>query len=124
MGNIILLIAALNVCHWIGDFTHASRPWMLAAKRFGKPVGPIAVHAVVHALLMAIVCLVLVNEQAGVLAFAIQFPTHLAIDILKGRLNGWFPALQDPTKYPHWYVFGADQLAHQLVIMIITVLVL
>jgi len=114
-----LIIVALLVCHWIGDFTHLSRPWMLSAKRFGKPVGPIAVHALVHALLMAMACLVLVNEQAGALAFAIQFPTHLAIDILKGRLNGWFPALQDPTKYPHWYVFGADQFAHCMVILCI-----
>lgn len=116
----IALLLALNACHWIGDYTHASRPWMLAAKKFGKPTGPILIHASVHAALMFLACWALVGFGAGAIAFAIQLPTHFGIDVLKGRMNGWFPSLQNPANYFHWWVFGADQFAHQAVIIWIT----
>ncbi len=48
-----------------------------------------------------------------------EFWSHFLIDVLKGRLNGWFPSLQSPANKIHWIVFGADQFAHALVIIII-----
>ena len=119
----IELLLLLNVCHWVGDYTHASRPWMLAAKKFGRPLAPIAAHALVHAWLVTAVCLFAVDAKAGWIAFYIMLPTHFAIDVLKGRINEWVPAVQNPSGYWHWWVFGADQFAHQAVIILIAYVV-
>lgn len=119
MDKHILLLLMLNVCHWAADYTHLSRPWMLAAKRLGTPIGPIAAHAFVHAVLMSLVCCLFAGIDGVIIALTMQFPTHWGIDILKGRLNGWFHSLQSPTNVYHWYVFGLDQLAHQVVIIAI-----
>jgi len=51
---------------------------------------------------------------------AIQTVLHFAIDVLKGRVNKWFPLVQNPAAYPHWYVFGVDQFLHTAVIIILT----
>lgn len=117
MNSAITILLVLNLCHWVGDFTHATRPGMLAAKMLGKPLLPIAAHALVHTVLMALACWVLIGANAAAIAVLIQFPTHFGIDVLKGRLNGWFPSLRSPMNVYHWYVFGADQLAHQVVII-------
>lgn len=117
MDKSTLLLILLFVCHWLGDFTHLSRPFMLAAKRTGKPLGPILLHALVHAMLVFHACLLFVHPNEGIAAQAMvfQFITHATIDVLKGRCNVWFPALTNPTSYGHWYVFGFDQFLHALV---------
>lgn len=107
----------LNFCHWLGDFTHLSTFWMLSAKRLGKPFTPIFVHALVHATLFFGCVSLLHGFEAGILAFAIQLPTHFAIDVWKGRMNGWFKNLQDPTNNYHWWIFGIDQWLHHAVII-------
>jgi len=56
--------------------------------------------------------------------FFFQLFTHFCIDVLKGKLNVWFPSLSNPANKGHWYVFGADQLAHQIVIILQTALIL
>jgi len=113
------LLIILLICHWVGDYTHAVRPWMLKAKRIGRPVGPIAAHACVHAVLMAVACWLMVGPEAAVIAFAIQFPTHLAIDVAKGRGSATVPALAEATNVWFWWVFGLDQLLHTLVLVLI-----
>jgi len=116
----VTTLLLLNVCHWAGDFTHLSTNWMLDAKRFGKPFLPIFIHAGVHATLFFICITLLHGLDAGLLAAAIQLPTHFAIDVWKGRMNGWFKNLQDPTNKYHWWLFGFDQWLHQLVIITTT----
>lgn len=120
----LALLTLLLVCHWIGDFTHASRPWMLAAKSKGAPLLPTLAHAAVHAVLVGIVCAVVVSPVSGAIAFWIQLLWHFVIDVTKGRINVHFAAVKDPTKYPHWYLFGADQFAHQLVLIITVILII
>lgn len=122
------LFILILICHWAGDFTHLSRPYMLKAKKFGKPLQPILDHAAIHAFLMAMVVLFYCDRSimmgVNILGvFFIQLISHTTIDLLKGRCNGWFPILQDNTKYPHWYVFGLDQVLHILIIVVITNLV-
>jgi NADH:ubiquinone oxidoreductase subunit H len=51
------------------------------------------------------------------LAMGLQLVTHFLIDVWKGRMNGWFPALRSPSNKGHWIVFGLDQLLHTLVII-------
>ena len=119
----VLTLLILNVCHWAGDFTHLSTAWMLNAKRFGKPLLPILAHAGVHTLLFFIAIFALHGFDKAVLAAAIQLPTHFTIDLLKGRMNGWFPQLQNFENKLYWLVLGADQMLHQTVIIITAALV-
>lgn len=119
MKLIFTTLILLNICHYLGDYTHLSRPYMLAAKRFGTPLSPIIAHAWVHAGLMAIPLIFIThNIHLTGLLVLFQFVTHFIIDVLKGKFNYWFKAFQNNTAYPHWYLFGFDQFLHQLVIII------
>lgn len=111
----IQLLILLNLCHWLADYTWLSTDWMLKAKRFGKPLYPILCHAFVHSFLMGVI-LQIWYPQARWLFF-IQLITHFSIDVLKGRFNVWFPKVSAPSNVIHWAVFGADQFAHQMVII-------
>jgi hypothetical protein len=115
----MLLLIALFACHYLGDYTQLSRPYMLTAKRFGAPLYPIFDHAGVHALLMFGAMLVYgVAVNVACCLALVQLFSHFLIDFFKGRLNVWYPSLTDAAPPAHWYVFGADQLAHCLVILL------
>lgn len=118
--NTLLILIGLNLCHFLGDYTHLSTKEMLAAKRIGKPLLPIMAHATVHAVLMAVFLLAFTDAYTCRAMLSLQFISHLGIDILKGKLNVWFPTLANPANKYHWYIFGADQFFHQLVIIIMT----
>lgn len=98
----VATLLILNLCHWAADFTHLSTAWMLNAKRFGKPLFPILVHAGVHALLFFIAVFALHGIEMGLLAAAVQLPTHFVIDVTKGRMNVWFPKLQNFENRFYW----------------------
>ena len=124
------ILIGLFVCHWLADFTHLSTDWMLSAKKFGKSLFPILCHAFVHALLMGVFLEIYYYSQLRnynpidfnftfidkLIVF--QLATHFLIDVWKGRMNGWFPALQSPANKWHWVVFGFDQLLHGIVIIL------
>lgn len=112
------ILICLFICHWLADYTWLSTSWMLNAKRFGKPLLPIFTHAMVHTVLMWL-CLSLFFGFTKTVMSAVffQLVTHFLIDVWKGRMNGWFPALQSPANKWHWIVFGFDQLLHALVII-------
>lgn len=115
------LLIALFVCHYLADFTHLSTPTMLAAKRTGTPIGPIAIHASTHATLMGLAMVIMLSVDTLTLLFplmAFQFITHLIIDVLKGRMNVWVPSVSNPANKSHWYIFGLDQLLHAIVIIV------
>lgn len=112
------ILIGLFICHWLADYTHLSTSWMLNAKRLGKPLFPIFIHASIHAMLMSLVlgCFIGFTNDWGYLVI-FQWGTHFLIDVWKGRMNGWFPSLQSPANKWHWVVFGFDQLLHALVII-------
>lgn len=121
------LLIGLSVCHWLADYTHLSNFWMLNAKRLGSPLLPILAHASIHSLLMGfwiILYSYLIpksiswNIWLNVVLF--QLVTHFIIDTWKGKMNYWFPNLQNPTNKSHWIVFGFDQLLHNIVIILMT----
>jgi hypothetical protein len=113
------LLLALFFCHFLADYTWLSRPYMLAAKRFGKPFGPILAHAMVHAALMWLALVALGIEPGKATALGLmQLVTHAGIDWLKGHLNGRYAALQSPANVVHWVSFGLDQYAHTVVILL------
>ncbi len=111
------ILFMLMVCHYLADFTVLSTGWMLKAKQFGKPLYPILAHASVHALLMGFVMLLFVDFNVAFRLFGIQLLAHFSFDTLKGRLNGWYPSLQDNTKRGYWMVLGFDQFLHHATIL-------
>jgi hypothetical protein len=111
------LLVLLSICHFLADFTPLSNSWMLKAKQFGKPLHPILAHAAVHAMLMFFVLLFFTSPEKALKLAALQLLAHFLIDTWKGRMNGWFPVLQDNTKKGYWMIFGFDQLLHQLTIV-------
>ena len=113
------LLISLFVCHFLADYTHLSTSVMLSAKRFGKPLYPILLHACVHGVLMfAVLAAFGVSGWKLVLLWAFQVVTHFLIDVWKGRMNWWFPPLQNPAVKGHWYMFGIDQTLHAIVIIL------
>lgn len=121
----LILLILLSICHWAADFTHLSTAQMLEAKKFGTPLSPIFQHAMVHTSLMLIIIFSYfifngVEEYPGKLTMLIwlELLTHFGIDVLKGKLNKWFPSLQNPANKYHWYIFGADQFLHMTVIFL------
>jgi hypothetical protein len=113
----ITLLFALNIAHFIGDFTPLNR-WFIAAKRYGKPLCPVAAHGAVNGVLYGIAVWLLAGWRPALLAFAIETVSHTLIDILKGRINKLFPAVEDSAGAIYWTAFGADQLLHQTVLII------
>jgi nitrogen fixation/metabolism regulation signal transduction histidine kinase len=99
---------------------------MQAAKLSGTPLGPIALHALVHAVLVGIAVAAIVRPVPMLLlaAVAVEFWTHLGIDWYRGRLSARYPVLRDPGERLYWTVLGLDQLAHGLVLLVIAVVVL
>jgi hypothetical protein len=115
----MLVLLGLFFAHFLADFSHLALPFQ-AAKKFGKPLQPILHHALWHGFLMLpFVVYASPNPTMWGLLFGFEVGTHFLIDTLKGRCNGWFPILQDPTKPAHWYAFGFDQFLHTTVIITI-----
>lgn len=120
----ILALILFNICHFLGDYTHLSMPYMLKAKATGSPWLPIFHHSWIHAVLMCgATCIITPDKNMWCFVTGIQLLSHFIIDTLKGKCNVWFPHLKDISKYPHWYVFGLDQFAHQLVIITLAYMV-
>ena|SRR6478752_2901954 len=118
MKEIIVLIG-LFFCHFLADFTQMSRPYMLSAKKFGAPVTPIAAHAAVHAVLMLIFLRIMGYKGINVATVVmLQWISHTLIDVTKGKINFYFPATREATNVSHWWVFGLDQFAHAVIIII------
>lgn len=119
----LILLIVLLFTHWLADYTHLSRPWMLAAKRLGKPVLPIVAHAGVHALLVYLIALIVASLEVAIILGLFQWISHALIDIWKGRMNVWFPSLRNPANVYHWYVFGIDQFFHLSIIALTVYLI-
>ena len=117
--NDVTVLILLFICHFLADYTPLSTQWMSSAKILGKRLFPIFCHALIHASLMIIAIASMTNIGIRVLSylFVFQLMTHFLIDVWKGRMNWWFPALQSPNS--EWYriIFGLDQLLHTFVII-------
>lgn len=117
----IKFLLILFFCHFLAEFTYLSNKWMIEAKRLGTPNLPILAHAGVHSTLMGLSLLFLgVDFYKIIIVFVLQLITHFSIDLLKGKMNYWFPKLQDPENKLHWIVFGFDQYLHSIVIILLS----
>jgi hypothetical protein len=77
-SQITLLFIALNLAHFLGDFTPLNK-WFIAAKRYGKPVWTVAGHGAVNGLLYGVAVWLTVDWRAALTAFAVETVTHTAI---------------------------------------------
>lgn len=120
------LLALLLIGHFLGDFTPLSTARMLRAKAVGKPLGPIAAHAAVHAGLAAVGVGLVVAPSLGLIGVvaAVQLVSHFAIDLGRGRLMSRYAPLGDPANGSFWSVLGLDQLAHGFVLIGLVLLVI
>ncbi|MDR2970776.1 MAG: DUF3307 domain-containing protein [Bacteroidales bacterium] len=142
MITIFLLLFALNLAHFLGDFTPLNK-WFISAKQYGKPVWLVACHGALNGALYGItvglfilslkylffapfavnLCTFAVKKllehplKMILIVFTIETVTHTLIDILKGRINRRFPVVQNSEKSTHWVVMGADQFLHQVVLI-------
>lgn len=120
------ILIGLFICHFLADFTPLSTPQMLNAKRLGSPLFPIFCHAAVHAWLMGIWLPVVLYIDPSIpmslwwKMVAFQLLTHFVIDVWKGKMNRWFPFLQNQASRGHWVLFGFDQLLHAVVIVLMS----
>jgi hypothetical protein len=113
------LLLALFFCHFLADYTPLSDARMLAAKRVGRPFHPILAHGYVHGVLMGLALYFFgVKVEDAICLGLFQCLTHTGIDVLKGRLNARYAILQSPANVQHWIVFGLDQYAHTVVILL------
>ena len=85
---------------------------------------PIFAHALTHACFMRLALWVIVPDADWFLPIMFQVVSHFVIDVLKGRMNEWFPALQSPVNKWHWIMFGADQFFHAAAIIIMVELII
>ncbi len=121
-----ILLVALFVAHFLGDFTPLATARMQRAKSSGGPMGPIAAHAAMHAILVGLAVLTVARPSPPVVALAVglELVSHFAIDAARARIVVGMPALRDPGSNPFWWALGLDQLLHGLVLIGIAVLVL
>lgn len=124
-GNEVLIVSALLVAHYVGDFSPLATAGMQRAKANGGPLLVIAGHASVHGVLVALAAAVVAGPGGGmVLAAAlIVFVSHFALDVAKAKLGRRFPVLNAPQRREFWYVLGLDQLGHALVLVGLTPLI-
>ncbi len=124
-GALVWLLAILLATHFLGDFTPFATARMQRAKAAGRPAGPIAAHALVHACLVGIA--VTVASEAGrpltATVMGIELATHFGMDWARGALGARNPILLDPGSQLFWTALGLDQLAHGLVLVWIAYLV-
>jgi len=122
----VVLLAFLFVGHFLGDFTPLASARIQEAKVAGRPLAPIALHSLIHAVLLGIAVAAIARPEPilALAAVTIEFWTHLGLDWLRGKMSARRPALGDPSQRIFWTALGLDQLAHTLVLVGIAALVL
>lgn len=125
-GQAVALLAILFLTHFLGDFTPLASARIQDAKVRGKPLGPIALHAAIHATLVGVAVAAVARPVPLLVAaaVAVEFWTHLVLDWFRGWLGASRSALSDPSGQAFWTALGIDQLAHALVLVWIADLVL
>lgn len=119
MTNVVLLLIALLVCHYLADFC-LTMPVMIRAKANGRNSWPILLHAGIHAGLVGLCLLVWgVSWKLLLMLAFVELVSHFLIDTTKGRLTAYYSILANMQKKPYWMLYGLDQLLHLLVIVII-----
>ena len=118
---ILLIVAALQVKHFICDGPLQTRAMVEAKGQYGRPLG--LLHALIHGVGTVLVLATFGFASAMVLLLGLlDFAIHYHVDFTKEnvvRKAGWTPA-----QGPFWWALSADQTAHQLTYLLITYILL
>ena len=121
LEHVLLVVAALQVKHFICDGPLQTRAMVEAKGHYGRPLG--LLHSFVHT-----VGTVLVLTGFGfaaplvLLLGLLDFVIHYHVDFTKEnvvRKAGW-----NPTQAYFWWALSADQMAHQLTYLLIAYIAL
>ncbi len=125
-AEVVWLLVGLFAAHYLGDFTPLLTERMLAAKREGRPVGPVALHGTIHGALAAGAIGITAAPPLGVLGLgaAIVLVSHFAIDLGRAQFSARYAALRDSGHRAFWGALGFDQLLHGLVLIAVAAVVL
>jgi hypothetical protein len=118
---VLLLVAALQVKHFICDGPLQTRAMVEAKGHYGRPLG--LLHAFIHAVGTALVLAGFGFATAPLLLLGLlDFAIHYHVDFSKEnvvRAAGW-----TPSQAYFWWALSADQMAHQLTYLLIAWLAL
>jgi hypothetical protein len=118
---VLLLVAALQVKHFICDGPLQSRAMVEAKGHYGRPLG--LLHSLIHAVGTVLVLAASGFSAAIVLLLGLlDFAIHYHVDFTKEnvvRKAGW-----TPSQAHFWWALSADQMAHQLTYLLIAYLAL
>lgn len=118
---ILLLVASLQVKHFICDGPLQTRAMVESKGHYGRALG--LLHGFIHAVGTLLVLAGFgFSVSAALLLGLLDFVIHYHVDFIKEnvvRKAGW-----TPTQAPFWWALSADQTAHQLTYLLITYLVL
>lgn len=108
---LLAVLAWLQIKHYVFDFLLQTAYQMRHKGTYGHAGG--LLHAGLHALGTAPVFLILPPPLGtGAAIIAVEFLVHYHTDWVKERIGRRWSLV--PSQALHWYVFGADQLVHQL----------
>jgi hypothetical protein len=118
---VLLLVAALQVKHFICDGPLQTLAMVEAKGHYGRPLG--LLHSFIHLIGTVLVLAGFGFAMPVVLLLGLlDFAIHYHIDFSKEnvvRKAGWTPA-----KAYFWWALSADQMAHQLTYLLIAYLAL
>ncbi len=117
----LLLVAALQVKHFICDGPLQTRAMVEAKGHYGRPLG--LLHSLIHAVGTVLVLAGFGFSATPVLLLGLlDLAIHYHVDFSKEnvvRKAGWTPA-----QASFWWALSADQMAHQLTYLLIAWLAL
>ena len=118
---VLLLVAALQVKHFICDGPLQTRAMVEAKGHYGRPLG--LLHSLIHAVGTVLVLAGFGFSATPVLLLGLlDLAIHYHVDFSKEnvvRKAGWTPA-----QAYFWWALSADQMAHQLTYLLIAWLAL
>jgi len=124
MSHPVVLLVVLLVCHYLADFCFTWKG-LVRAKTDGRNAWQIAIHAGIHALLMGLCLLVACTGlKLLLLLMILEFATHFVIDVLKTWIMVRYNSFADISSKRYWVLYGADQLLHQFVVVLIWYIVI
>lgn len=119
IDTVLLLLVLLTVKHYICDFVLQSG-WMIAEKGHYGRLGGI-VHSGIHGVATVLILLLITkNIEISVILALLDMLTHYHLDWIKSRISKNYR----PIDKAFWNWLGADQLAHQLVYLLIVYILL
>lgn len=109
------LTLQLILSHFLADYP--LQPGSLVKLKYKKVVG-VLLHALVHLVLMILLCIPFLYLQTVQLSLIIIFVTHLAIDFGKVTMDRNYP------KINKFILYIGDQVAHMLVMLYCSILII